>query len=297
MSLPLMEPSLTVSVLRRWVQELDEGPFSTLGVGERIAYVNVDLVPTLAAAAAWTRRIPLMTTVIAAPTHDPVRLAKQLATVDFLSSGRLLVGLGSGGRDEDFKAVGADPRLKTQASLARQVAIMRKAWAGGHFPSDAHHGVCPPLSRPDGIPLLGGAMGEKALGVVASWADANIGWSRSADLAEMKTVFAQTVEAWGRAGRPRPRLITGFYFAVGDDARAQVAAHMRSYFDYMSPDIVDAMAKTVGFAGSAGELGTLLKRIADLGADEVILIPTSADPGQVGRTAEIIATAFPRRSP
>ena len=62
--------------------------------------------------------------VIVAQLHDPVVLAKSLATVDQLCCGRLTVGLGVGGRVEDYVAAGVDPKTRTHRDLARRVDMM-----------------------------------------------------------------------------------------------------------------------------------------------------------------------------
>ena len=73
---------------------IDGGPFSSLCWGERIAFDNPDSLTLLGALAAWTDRVRLVTTVIVPQLHDPVMLAKGLATGDMLSGGRLTVGVG-----------------------------------------------------------------------------------------------------------------------------------------------------------------------------------------------------------
>jgi alkanesulfonate monooxygenase SsuD/methylene tetrahydromethanopterin reductase-like flavin-dependent oxidoreductase (luciferase family) len=64
--------------------------------------------------------VRLLTTVIVPQLHDPVMLAKGLATGDVLSGGRLTVGVGVGGRHEDYHAVGADPATQTMRGLAER---------------------------------------------------------------------------------------------------------------------------------------------------------------------------------
>src|SRR3978361_927009 len=113
MTMPVMEPDLDAGVLKDWAQAIDEGPFSSLCWGERIAFDNPDSLTLLGALSAWTTRVRLLTTVIVPQLHSAVLLAKGLATGDVLSGGRLTVGIGVGGRHEDYNAGGADPKPQT----------------------------------------------------------------------------------------------------------------------------------------------------------------------------------------
>lgn len=85
MTLPVMEPDLDAAVLKEWARVVGDGPFSSLCWGERIAFDNPDSLTLLRALAAWTDRVRLVTTVIVPQLHDPVMLAKGLATGDMLS--------------------------------------------------------------------------------------------------------------------------------------------------------------------------------------------------------------------
>lgn len=76
MTMPVMEPDLDATVLETWARAIDEGPFSSLCWGERIAFDNPDNLTLLGALAAWTNRVRLLTTVIVPQLHDPVMLAK-----------------------------------------------------------------------------------------------------------------------------------------------------------------------------------------------------------------------------
>src|SRR6202035_5981784 len=130
MTMPVMEPELDAEVLRDWAQAIDDGPFSSLCWGERMAFDNPETLTLMGALAAWTDRVRLVTTVMVPQLHDPVMLAKALATGDMLSGGRLTVGLGIGGRVEDYRAVGADPATQTMRGMAESVAVMKRVWAG-----------------------------------------------------------------------------------------------------------------------------------------------------------------------
>ena len=78
--MPVMEPDLDATLLKDWARAIDEGPFSSLCWGERIAFDNPDSLTLLGALSAWTDRVRLVTTVIVPQLHDPVLLAKAVIT-------------------------------------------------------------------------------------------------------------------------------------------------------------------------------------------------------------------------
>src|SRR5689334_21980342 len=123
MTMPVMEPDLDAATLKAWATTIDDGPFSSLCWGERICFDNPETLTLLGALSAWTDRVRLVTTVIVPQLHDPVMLAKALATGDMLSGGRLTVGFGVGGRHEDYHAVSADPATQTMRGMAERVAV------------------------------------------------------------------------------------------------------------------------------------------------------------------------------
>ncbi|MBK7950056.1 MAG: LLM class flavin-dependent oxidoreductase [Deltaproteobacteria bacterium] len=287
MTLPLMEPGIDGEGLERWARAVDQGPYSSLCFGERMAFDNPEVIALAGACAAWTSRVRLVTTVIVAQLHDPVLLAKSLATVDQLSRGRLTVGLGVGGRVEDYVAAGVDPKTRTHRDLARRVDVMKRVWAREKV-VDTIEPVGPRPVQAGGPELLIGAQGPKAIRAAAPWADGISGFSFNLDLKEAERSNDQVRTAWREAGRPAPRLTTAFWFALGDGARAQVTRHLRHYFNWIEPAALEAMLPHTGFAGSDADLKRVLRQFADLGTDEVQLIPTSDDLTQLARVAEIV---------
>jgi alkanesulfonate monooxygenase SsuD/methylene tetrahydromethanopterin reductase-like flavin-dependent oxidoreductase (luciferase family) len=291
MTMPVMEPDLDAATLKAWARAIDDGPFSSLCWGERIAFDNPDAVTLLGALAAWTDRVRLVTTVVVPQLHDPVMLAKALATGDMLSDGRLTVGLGVGGRSEDYHAVGADPATQTMRGMAERVKVMKRVWAGEKV-TESVVPVGPAPLQEGGPRLLVGTMGPKTVRSAAEWADGLAGTTLDLDIAKQNELFDVARTAWAQAGKPKPLLATSFWFALGDtdDARAQIDRHLRRYMNWIPAEYVDAMAPGTGWAGSEGELFGLLRKFEDIGTDEIHLIPTSSDVDQVRRVANVVMT-------
>ncbi|MGZ6778660.1 MAG: LLM class flavin-dependent oxidoreductase [Mycobacterium sp.] len=289
MTMPVMEPDLDATTLKAWAAAIDDGPFASLCWGERIAFDNPEAITLLGALAAWTDRVRLVTTVVVPQLHDPVALAKALATGDMLSGGRLTVGLGVGGRREDYEAVGADPTKQTMRGMAERVAVMRRVWAGEKV-TESVVPVGPAPVQEAGPPLLVGTMGPKTVRSAAAWADGLAGTTLDLDMAKQNELYDVARAAWAQAGKPKPLLATSFWFALGDGdaARAQVHRHLRHYMNWIPAEYVDAMAPSTGWAGSEDELLGVLRAFADIGTDEVHLIPTSADVDQVRRVGDVV---------
>ena len=293
MTLPVMEPDLwdAPDTLERWARAIDEGPFSSLCFGERMAFANPHSLTLLGAVAAWTSRVPIVTTVLVPQLHDPVTLAKALATADRLSGGRLTVGVGVGGREEDYRAAGADPATQTMRQMADRVAVMRRVWAGEDV-TGATLPVGPPPLQAGGPPVHVGTMGPRTVRHAAAWAQGLAGVTLDLDPAGVAALFDTARTAWAEAGKPAPHLATSFWFALDDgdgSARAQVHRHLRHYMNWIPADLVDAMAPTTGYAGTLAGLREVLLRMADAGADEVQLIPSGSDVAQVEAVAELAA--------
>ena len=290
MTMPVMEPNLDAATLKEWARGIDGGPFSSLCWGERIAFDNPECLTLLGALSAWTDRVRLVTTVVVPQLHDPVMLAKQLSTGDMLSSGRLTVGIGVGGRHEDYQAVGADTATQTMRGLADSVAVMKRIWSGEKV-TESVVPVGPPPVQAGGPELLIGTMGPKTVRSAAAWAAGVAGTTLDLDADKQNELFDVARQAWTEAGKPKPHLATSFWFAIGDDpreTRAQVHRHLLRYMNWVPAQVVDAMAPTTGWAGSAEELVPVLRKFQAIGTDEVHLIPTSSNIDQMRRVAEVV---------
>jgi alkanesulfonate monooxygenase SsuD/methylene tetrahydromethanopterin reductase-like flavin-dependent oxidoreductase (luciferase family) len=216
--------------------------------------------------------------------------AKALATGDMLCDGRLTVGIGVGGRTEDYLAVGADLTARTMRGMAERVAVMKRVWAGERI-TESVLPVGPAPVQAGGPPLLIGSIGPKTVRSASVWADGLAGTTLDLDVAKQNELFDVARAAWVEAGRPKPHLTTSFWFALGptDKARQQVDRHLRRYMNWIPAEYVDAMAPTTGFAGSGDELVALLRKFEAVRTDEIQLIPTSSDLCQLRRVADVVA--------
>ena len=289
MTLPVTEPGWTREILLEWAKKVEAGPYSSLALGERICFPNPELMTTLGACAVLTERVQLATTVLILSMHDPVLAAKQLATVDTLSGGRLTVGVGTGGRDEDYRAVGVSLDQKRIAVLESHVETMRRVWSGETVVPGTLRPVEPFPLQENGPPLLSGAMGPKSMASAARWADGISGMTTSASPKEVSASFDLARRAWKDAGRKdKPVLNTALWFAIGDQADEQVSTHLTRYFNWIDPEARKAMVAHAGFRGSAQAFRDLVASIAETGANELLLIPTSIDPNEVDRVTEAL---------
>ncbi|MDH3685851.1 MAG: LLM class flavin-dependent oxidoreductase [Myxococcales bacterium] len=287
MTLPTMAPDVADHRLFDWIDRIESGPFSTIAVGERIAFPNPEAWVVLAAAVARTKRVRVASTLAIAPLRSTAWLAKQVATLDVLSEGRFVLGLGVGGREEDYRAVGVS-YARRHERLDAQVAEMRRLWAGEAL--DAETGAIGPTpTRAGGPPLWTGASSERPLRRAAQWAEGVAGFSFGPDPAEVRHGFDAADRAWEEAGRAgRPRHVTSFWYALGPGAEERLAAYARRYLAVFGEAAATALSALCLAAGEE-RLRDLLAQLRDAGADEVLLVPTTADPAELARTEEILA--------
>ncbi len=286
-NLPVMMPGLDRPALESWCRRIDAGPFSSLAVGERINFPNPELTVTLAAAAAWTARVRLLYNVLVLPMHPEVLAAKQIATLDVLSGGRVVVGVGVGGREEDYAAVGATWDRARLSRLERQVARMRRVWAGETVVPGALRPVEPLPLQAGGPPLLAGAIFPPSIVRAARWADGICGFSFTLATEELAFAFDIARTAWREAGRLEPpRLVTGIFVALGADGRAQMDDYLARYLNFMGAAArgLIRLVPTIGAAAVREAVG----RARDAGAHELVLVPTTTDVDELARLEDAV---------
>ncbi|MHC3467406.1 LLM class flavin-dependent oxidoreductase [Streptomyces sp. 7R007] len=275
--LPVADPA----GLLTWARRADAGPFSTLGLLDRLVYDNPEPLTALAVLAGATTRVRVQTEVLLAPLRDTALLAKQAATVDRMTGGRLVLGLGVGGRDDDHRAAGTDPRTRGRR-LDAQLALLRRLWSGEPYGDDVGP-IGPAPARPGGPEVLFGGFQPPALERVARWGD---GFLAAAPPSWAGGLFDTVRRFWKEYGRDgAPRIVAQVNVALGpddvvDDARA--AMHAYYAFTGRADTMVAAMLTTPAGIRDA------IDRFTDLGADEVMLYCYGRDPHQVDRLADLL---------
>ncbi|WP_327110169.1 LLM class flavin-dependent oxidoreductase [Nocardia sp. NBC_01730] len=278
LGLPISDPA----ALLDWARRADAGPFRTLGLLDRLVYDNPEPLVALAMVAGATSRVHVQTEVLLAPLRDPALLAKQAATLDRMSGGRLVLGLGVGGRADDHLASGTDLRTRGRR-MDEQLAIMRRLWAGEPYSAECGP-IGPAPLRPEGPEILFGGFQPAALDRVGRWGG---GFLAAAAPSWAGSLFDAVRRSWkdnGRAGEPR--IVAQINVALGpeevsDDARAAMGA----YYEFSGR--ADVML--AGMLTTPTEIRTALAEFDGLGADEVMFYCYGRDADQVDRLADVVS--------
>jgi alkanesulfonate monooxygenase SsuD/methylene tetrahydromethanopterin reductase-like flavin-dependent oxidoreductase (luciferase family) len=281
--LPNTVPDTEGRTLIDWARHAEEAGFSTLGTIGRLVYPNYEEFVALSAAAAVTSQIRLTTGVLLAPLYTNSALfAKQAASLDRLSGGRLVLGLGLGGREDDFAASGVSTQGRGRR-LEEQIAMMKRVWSGEEF---GYAGAIGPEPARRGGPeiILGGAS-EATFRRVARLAD---GWIMGGGTPDMFAQAAAGVDqAWQDAGRAgRPRKLTLAYFGLGPEARSQAEGYLLHYYGWLG-EIANMIAG--GAAVSPEMVKSYVAAFEASGCDEIIFVPTASRLDQISLLAEAIA--------
>jgi len=273
--------------LLEWARRAEQRGFASLVTLDRVVYGNYEPLVALAAVAAVTQRVRVVTSVLLAPLRtNTALLAKQAATIDCLSGGRLVLGLGVGMRDEDYQVSGADFTRRGR-TLDAQIEELKRIWSGAKRGFAGRIGPAP--VRPSGPELLVGGISEAAIQRAAHHADGWIAGAAGPGVGAGPDAFKRHAEAvrqaWAAAHRTgRPRLLSQNFFALGENAQHQARTYLRDYYGFAG-GYADTVADHA--VVSAEMIRDYLLAYAAAGCDELIFLPTSADPTQLEQLADI----------
>jgi probable F420-dependent oxidoreductase len=222
---PASEPWMpTSSELVEVVGQVDRLGFDSFWCGDHIAFAIpiLDPITQIAQAAAVSQRLSLGTAVFLLPLRHPTPVAKQIATLDHLTSGRLIFGVGIGGEfPKEYESCGV-PMRERGARLSESIEVLRKLWTGemvshaGRFYSFKDVKMTPAPRQPGGPPIWCGGRSEPALRRAARLAD---GWFSYAVSPKMFANGLATIEAAAQeAGRTLERFGTAhlMFTRIGD---------------------------------------------------------------------------------
>ena len=275
--LPNPIPGTPGRTLLAWAGRAEERGFATLATIDRIAYPSYESLTVLAAAAAVTQRIELLTNVVLGPTRNAVLLAKESASVDQLSGGRLTLGVGVGARKDDYDAVGVAFERRGRKWDA-DLETIHQAWRGETV-EGAEKPIGPQPVRKGRIPILVGGMSDASLRRLVRW---GAGWTLGGAPPEQGGPFAERVRAaWKEGGRDGdPRLVALSYFALGADAEDRARAYLSDYYGGFGAQIAAFIPK------SPGAIRDTIHAFEAYGFHELILDPTIAELEQLDGAAD-----------
>jgi len=271
--LPSTIPGVDRGQHLEWARRAEERGFSTLGTIDRLVYANLEPLVALASAAAVTERIGLTTSILLGPYRNTAVLAKEAASVDVLSGGRLTLGIAPGGRPDDYEAAGADFTTRGRRFDA-QLAELKGIWAGDEIGPEPFSGGGPEL-------MVGGSV-DASFRRAAEYGN---GWIAGGAPPDAVKQNAEAVrEAWEAAGRAgEPRIMGLGYFSLGPTAQEDAERYLKHYYAFLG-ELADVIA------GSAAKDAETVKQYAaayeGAGVNEFIFFPCSPEADQVDRLAE-----------
>jgi probable F420-dependent oxidoreductase len=251
---------------------------------DRIAYDNLEPLTILAAAAGATQRIRLGTSVLLANLRHPSHVAKIVSTLDFISNGRVTLGLGFGSRESDYKAV--EISFEHRGSRAvEQVELIKRLWTEDNvtFKGKFYHvenlSIGPrPIQKPH-PPIWTGGSAEIALKRAGTWADGFV--CGSSAIPDFPSTW-EKISGYARAAGRDPNKITkaGLTFMAIDDNHAKAVQTVEDYVMryYGRPRADVANTSLVGSPSAVVDrVGAFLSR----GLDTLIIGLADPDPGQL----------------
>jgi alkanesulfonate monooxygenase SsuD/methylene tetrahydromethanopterin reductase-like flavin-dependent oxidoreductase (luciferase family) len=268
------------SIMVEWARRAEQRGFASLATIDRIVYPSYDSLTSLAVAAAATTRIKLFTDILLTPLYPPVWLAKATASLDAMSGGRLTLGLGVGGRPDDFAAMDR-PFERRGRLMDETLDLLERAWAGESVTGDEFP-VGPEPAAGNRVSVLIGGSSDKAVERSIRYGQ---GWTMGGGGPDMAGSMIERLRtAWREAGREdAPRIAALQYFGLGDEEASRAA--LRRYYGFLGD-------WTEGFVESAVRTPEAAKEIAqrfdDVGVTELVFVPTVPNVEEVDRLADAV---------
>ena len=214
--LPEVEREVRWPELRAIARTAEQAGFDSVWLGDHLLYRLAsgetrgpwEAWTTLAGIAEATERVTIGPLVAATAFHHPFMLAKQAATVDEISGGRLVLGIGAGWNETEFAALGAPfdhrvARFEEAFTIVRELLAHGSIDFDGEFYQAREAELLPPPSRPGGPPILIGSNGPRMLATTVPYVQAWNSWyadtgNAPAGVARLRTIVDEACTATGR---------------------------------------------------------------------------------------------------
>ena len=283
--LPEVERIVRWPEIERMARQIEESAFDSIWVGDHLLYEEGgvrtgpwEAFTQLAAIAAVTDRVELGPLVAAQPLHAPAILAKQAATIDEISGGRLVLGLGAGWNELEFDAFGI-PYERRVARFEEGFEIIRRLLAGetvtwhGAFYDLVDCQLLPPATRAGGPPLMIGSNSPRMLSIalphVASWNSWFVDFGN--DPARLPALLSGIDDACRLAGRDPATLekTVALLFGLAGGGRRRLS--------------------TNPISGGVHEMAEVLHQVHAAGIDGVQLVLDPIDEHSIDTMAAVLA--------
>jgi probable F420-dependent oxidoreductase len=295
MSLPHRSPdAIDVAMVRTVAQRAEALGFRDLWVTENTLdhVASFDPIGVLTYAAAVTQRIRLGASVVVLAIHSPMTVAHQWATLDRLSGGRAILGVGLG-REHHYQQFSV-PQAGRVRRFREEVELIRALWTqdrvdyrGTFYQLEGGTMPLKPVQQP--LPLWMGVGHPDAVRRAASLADGWMG-SGGSSIAEFARSVPLLREALERAGRdPEHYPISKRVFMAVDERPEVARAELNRWFTevYHNPPGTDAS----GIHGTPEQVREKLAELIAMGANHLLLNPVSRHAEQVEAVAEVVGLA------
>jgi probable F420-dependent oxidoreductase len=268
--------------LRELAQAAEELGYDSIWAGDHISYRNpiLDIVVALSTFAAATERITVGAGIVLLPLRHPSVVAKEFASLDHVSGGRVILGVGVGGESaKDFEAVGVDPRergARTDEAMQALRALFRgRASFSGRFFSFEDVLIEPGPAQPGGPPLWVGGRSPAAI-------------RRAANLGDGWIPIWVSVERFKEGITQLPEHVVPAVTLpahVGD--KRHLYEHLRQRY---AGDFTQHVVDRYCVAGTPEECAARVREYVDAGAEHIVF--NIAEPEDAERLAEVaFATA------
>ncbi len=281
----------------RWVDLCEQGGLDSIWQTDRIVSRTpvLECMTMLAAVAGRTRRIKFGVNVVSVALREPVLLAKQCATIDVLSGGRLLPGFGIGSPlGAEWAAMHIDTATRGRKT-DEALEIIARLWAGEALDYDGRHfkltkaSIAPLPVQPD-LPMW---IGGSSPAAIRRTARVGTGWQAGAETPDaVGAAIAGIKAALPAAGRTidDDHYGAAFAFRFGGPDDPGVAKAMDQYRARTGRDPASLFA-----IGDAAAIVRRLTAYIEAGASKFILRPIAAgDDDMIGQTKRLVEDVLPR---